>query len=114
MDKRGNGFDLLRMKDILSILDGDTDFGSLIINGTDSGIKISMPYLSGPTLCNISNRFGLAVTYGWKGGSKSRWEYLDDLFSYCIHNKRESDLLRFLFEKEQFKEKLKVKEKKIL
>ena len=107
MDKRGNGFDLLRMKDILSILDGDTDFGSLIINGTDSGIKISMPYLSGPTLCNISNRFGLAVTYGWKGGSKSRWEYLDDLFSYCIHNKRESDLLRFLFEKEQFKEKLK-------
>lgn len=46
-------FELLREKSILAILDGDTDFGTLKINGTDSGIKISMPYLSGPTLCDI-------------------------------------------------------------
>ncbi|PWM86024.1 MAG: abortive phage infection protein [Subdoligranulum sp.] len=78
----------------------------LEINGTDSGIKISMPYLSGPTLCEISNKFGLPVTYGWNGGAQSRWAYLDDLLAHCIQNKRESDLLAFLFSKGQFVDKL--------
>jgi len=99
-------FELLREKSILSILDGDVDFGMLEINGTDSGIKISMPYLSGPTLCEISNKFGLPVTYGWNGGAQSRWAYLDDLLAHCIQNKRESDLLAFLFSKGQFVDKL--------
>ena len=100
-------FELLREKSILSILDGDVDFGILEIDGADSEIKISMPYLSGPTLCDISNRFGLPVTYGWNGGAQSRWAYLDDLFAHCIQNKRESDLLAFLFSKSQFVDKLK-------
>lgn len=82
------------------------DFGTLEVNGTDSGIKISMPYLSGPTLCDISNKFGLPVTYGWNGGAQSRWAYLDDLLAHCIQNKRESDLLAFLFSKGQFVDKL--------
>jgi hypothetical protein len=99
-------FELLREKSILSILDGDVDFGTLEVNGTDSGIKISMPYLSGPTLCDISNKFGLPVTYGWNGGAQSRWAYLDDLLAHCIQNKRESDLLAFLFSKGQFVDKL--------
>lgn len=101
-----NKFELLREKNILAILDGDVDFGSLEINGTDSGIKISMPYLSGPTLCDISNKFGLPVTYGWNGGAQSRWAYLDDLLVYSIQNNRESDLLSFLFSKGQFIDKL--------
>ncbi len=99
-------FELLREKRILSILDGDVDFGTLEVDGTDSGIKISMPYLSGPTLCGISNKFGLDATYGWNGGAQSRWSYLDNLLVYCIQNKRESDLLVFLFSKEQFVDKL--------
>jgi hypothetical protein len=66
-----------------------------------------MPYLSGPVLCDISNRFGLPVTYGWNGGAQSRWAYLDDLLEHCIKNNRESDLLAFLFSKGQFVEKLK-------
>lgn len=87
-------------------MDGDADFGTLTVNGIDTDIKISMPYLSGPTLCDISNKFGLSVTYGWNGGAQSRWAYLDDLFAHCIENKRESDLLSFLFSKGQFVEKL--------
>lgn len=106
MSQEKSKFELLREKSILSILDGDVDFGMLEINGTDSGIKISMPYLSGPTLCEISNKFGLPVTYGWNGGAQSRWAYLDDLFAHCIQNKRESDLLAFLFSKGQFVDKL--------
>ena len=99
MPQEKSKFELLREKSILSILDGDVDFGTLEVNGTDSGIKISMPYLSGPTLCDISNKFGLPVTYGWNGGAQSRWAYLDDLLAHCIQNKRESDLLAFLFSK---------------
>ena len=106
MPQEKSTFELLREKSILSILDGDVDFGMLEINGTDSGIKISMPYLSGPTLCEISNKFGLPVTYGWNGGAQSRWAYLDDLLAHCIQNKRESDLLAFLFSKGQFVDKL--------
>lgn len=106
MSQEKSKFELLREKSILSILDGDVDFGTLEINGTDSGIKISMPYLSGPTLCDISNKFGLPVTYGWNGGAQSRWAYLDDLLAHCIQNKRESDLLAYLFSKGQFVDKL--------
>ena len=106
MSQEKSKFELLREKSILSILDGDVDFGTLEINGRDSGIKISMPYLSGPTLCDISNKFGLPVTYGWNGGAQSRWAYLDDLLAHCIQNKRESDLLAYLFSKGQFVDKL--------
>ena len=106
MSQEKSKFELLREKSILSILYGDVDVGTLEINGTDSGIKISMPYLSGPTLCDISNKFGLPVTYGWNGGAQSRWVYLDDLLAYCIQNKRESDLLAYLFSKGQFVDKL--------
>lgn len=106
MPQEKSKFELLREKSILSILDGDVDFGTLEVNGTDSGIKISMPYLSGPSLCDISNKFGLPVTYGWNGGAQSRRAYLDDLLAHCIQNKRESDLLAFLFSKGQFVDKL--------
>lgn len=100
-------FQLLRTKSILAILDGDMSYGEMSYADSYSSIKISMPYLSGPTLCDISTQFGLPVTYGWNGGAKSRWEYLDDLLKYCIDNRRESDLLNFLFSKGQFTEKLK-------
>lgn len=99
-------FQLLRTKNILAILDGDVDFGEIPTSSSKGNIKISLPYLSGPMLCEISTQFGLPVAYGWNGGTKSRWEYLDDLLEYCIQNHRESDLLSFLFSKGQFVEKL--------
>lgn len=107
MQQEKSKFELLREKSILAILDGDTDFGLLEINGTVSNIKVSMPYLSGPVLCDVSNRFGLPVSYGWNGGAQSRWAYMDDLLAHCIQNERESDLLSFLFSKGQFVDKLK-------
>ena len=107
INTRKSNFELLKDKEVLAILDGDTSFGSLEIDGKLSEISIAMPYLSGPTLCSISNRFGLPVTYGWNGGAQSRWAYLNDLFEYCIENEKESELLAFLFSKEQFVGKLK-------
>lgn len=107
MPQQNNMFDLLRVRSILDILDGDNDFGEIEVTDSEDNIKISMPYLSGLILCDISNRFGMAVTYGWSGGAQSRWMYLDDLLAYCIENHRELDLLGFLFSKGQFVEKLK-------
>ncbi len=107
MPQQNNMFELLRVRSILDILDGDVDFGEIETTDSNGNIKISMPYLSGPILCDISNRFGMAVTYGRNGGAQSRWMYLDDLLAHCIENHRESDLLGFLFSKGQFVEKLK-------
>ena len=106
MQHEKSKYELLREKNILAILDGDTDFGFLEINGENSNIKVSMPYLSGPMLCYMSNKFGLPVTYAWNGGAQSRWAYMDDLLAHCIQNGHESDLLSFLFSKGQFTEKL--------
>lgn len=107
MNTEINEFELLREKNILAILDGDVEFGSLKINGVESAIKISMPYLTGPKLCEISNKFGLPISYDWNGGAQIRWTYLSNLMAHCIQNKSESDLLSFIFSKEQFAEKLK-------
>lgn len=96
-----SNFELLRKKSILAILDGDTEFGTIQISQTKS-IRNALPYQSGPMLCEISSTFGLPVTYSWGGGTKSRWEYMDDLLKHCINNNRASDLLAFLFSKEQF------------
>lgn len=49
-----NLFELLRDKSIL-ILDGDVDFDEIETIDSKGNIKISMPYLSGPILCDISN-----------------------------------------------------------
>lgn len=106
MQHEKSKYELLREKNILAILDGDTDFGFLEINGENSNIKVSMPYLSGPMLCDMSNKFDLPVTYAWNGGAQSRWAYMDDLLAHCIQNGHESDLLSFLFSKGQFTEKL--------
>jgi hypothetical protein len=100
-------FELLRTKSILSILDGDTNFGELSLNGSKEPILISLPYLSGPVLCDLSNSFGMPASYSWGGGTQSRWVYLDNLLEFCIKNMRVSDLLGLLFSKGQFVDKLK-------
>ena len=106
MSNSHSNFQLIKTKNILAILDGDVDFGEISTSSSKGNIKISLPYLSGPKLCELSTQFGLPVAYARNGGAKSRWEYLDDLFEHCIQNNRVSDLLNFLFSKGQFAEKL--------
>ncbi len=112
MQHEKSKYELLREKNILAILDGDTDFGFLEINGENSNIKVSMPYLSGPMLCDMSNKFGLPVTYAWNGGAQSRWAYMDDLLAHCIQNGHESDLLSFLFQRANLLKNLEDKHQK--
>ena len=53
-------YNLLLTKEIMAILDGDEELGSHQ-NTDGSSIPLRMPYLSGPTLCEISTKFGLSA-----------------------------------------------------
>ena len=58
-------FYLLKTKEIIAILDGDTKYDDYeFVDGTS--IKIAMPYLSGADLCALSTLFGLPATYSWE------------------------------------------------
>ena len=94
-------YNLLLTKEIMAILDGDEELGSHQ-NTDGSSIPLRMPYLSGPTLCEISTKFGLSVQYSWGGVNLSRWMYLSELMKHCITNGQISSLLSFLFAKQQF------------
>ncbi len=96
-----DSFNLLKSKEIIAILDGDTDFGNYEFEDT-AVVKVSLPYLSGPKICEISSLFGYSQMYS----SLSRWEYFDTLLGFCIQNNRVSDLLSYLMKIDQFKDKL--------
>ena len=98
---KSNLFELLKTKEIYAILDGDTKYGDYeFIDGTT--VCIAMPYLSGPDICSISILFGYPAQYS----NLSRWQYFDTLFEYCVVNNKCSDLLLYLFSKEQFSKTL--------
>lgn len=94
-------FTLLRNKEIIAILDGDTKYGDYEFEDCRT-VKISMPYLSGADLCALSTLFGLPVTYSWSGGALSKWQYLDNLLEHCIEKKKCSNLLAHMFSLNQF------------
>ena len=107
-----NNFSLLRSKEIIAILDGDKDFGELTFEdkyGNETKIKIAMPYLSGPAICELSSFFGLPATYSWSGGALSRWQYFDNIMAFCIKQNRMSDFLSYLFSKDKFVVDCKIK-----
>lgn len=87
--------ELLRQRSIIDILIGDKE-----MNLKDE--QVTLPYLSGPNLCDISTRYGLNESYSWNGGGKSRWVYMDDLMEYLILENRVSDLLIYLFSLQRF------------
>lgn len=103
-----NNFELLCTKEIIEILQGDTKYGFLEIDGKKTDIEISMPYLSGPNICDLSNRFGFPAQYNYGSGMKSRWIYFEELLKHCVKNDNMSNLLAVIFSKEQFSKKFKV------
>ena len=99
-------FKLLTARNIIDILNGDTNFGTYTFENGKYFV-IAMPYLTGPMLCSISTQFGLVVRYDFntandKKQNKSRWTYLTDLFEYCINNDTCSNLLLYLFSQNNF------------
>ena len=66
--------------------------------------EYSLPYLTGSQLCNLCSQFGLSKTYTWKGGSPSRWMYMQELMIYLNNQGRIPDLLSRLFDMQYFDE----------
>lgn len=100
-DKKTDLLNMMKCKEIISILDGDVKFEEYeFSDGTKETIR--MPYLSGPMLCGISTMFGFPMTYASNGGNLSRWQYLDNLLDDCIKKEKCSNLIAYLFSKEQF------------
>lgn len=98
-----NAYALLKTKEIIAILDGDTKYQEYEFkDGTT--VPVSMPYLRGQDLCDVSTLFGFPMSYSWGKGAAnlSRWQYLDNLMEPCMTANRMSDLLSYLFGKEQF------------
>lgn len=96
-------YDLLRSKDIIAILDGDSQIEEI------DGIRIAMPYLSGPMLCELSQKFGCYQEYYCGNSSKpnlSRWQYMDNILKYVIKENKVSQLLSYMMEKERFSDSL--------
>ena len=103
MTKQQNDlFSLLRNKQIISILDGDSSFGEISIHDTQRSIRIALPYMKGPEICELSTQFGLPTVYPWGGEILSRSVYFDNLLEHCIRSHRMSDLLIHLFSIERF------------
>lgn len=105
--QKTNPYELLKTKEIIAILDGDTKYQEYEFeDGTT--VPVAMPYLSGPDLCGVSTLFGLPMSYSWGKGAAnlSRWQYLDNLMEHCMDENRMSDLLAYLFGKEQFANRL--------
>lgn len=98
-----NNYELLRNKDIIAILDGDSQIEEI------DGIRIAMPYLSAPMLCELSQKFGCYQEYYWGNSSKpnlSRWQYMDNILKYVIKENKVSQLLTYMMDKERFSDSL--------
>lgn len=89
-------YSLLINRKIIDILIGDMKLYG----------EFSLPYLSGPDLCQLSTTFGLSRTYTWGnnrvGANKSRWEYMQDLLKYLNPQGRIPELLSYLIHQGRF------------
>ena len=89
-------FSLLINRKIIDVLIGDVKLYG----------ELSLPYMSGPELCQVSTTFGLARTYTWGNrgvANKSRWEYMQDLMKHLNPQGRIPDLLSYLMQQVRFK-----------
>lgn len=89
-------FSLLINRKIIDVLIGDVKLYG----------EFSLPYMSGPELCQVSTTFGLARTYPWGNrgvANKSRWEYMQDLMKHLNPHGRIPDLLSYLMQQDRFK-----------
>lgn len=87
-----NNFGLLKTKQIIGVLDGDTPLEE------NEKYTLRMPYLSGPRLCEISEMLGFYQEYS----NLSRWMYLDNLMEYSIKENKVSKLLNYFFSMDNF------------
>ena len=97
-------FSLLVNRNIIDVLIGNTKVYE----------DYSLPYLSGPQLCELSTSFGLPKNYVWKGANQSRWEYMQDLLKFLDRQNRVSELLAHLMDMKRFSELTSLKDPELI
>lgn len=85
-------FSLLNNHTVIDILIGDVKVYD----------TYSLPYMSGPNLCELSTSFGLKKSYTWKGANESRWMYMQSLLEHLNKQGRIPELLSWLFDMSRF------------
>ncbi len=94
-----NLYQSLMKKSIYAILDGDTKYEEYKFDDDNTNIPISMPYLKGGDLCDISRYFKVE---NMPFNGASRWQYVENILNHCIENNKISDFFVYLFEKKNF------------
>lgn len=83
---------LLKEKDLIQIFDGDASIGT--VNIKKHKVIMSLRYLSGPDICDLSEGMGESIDYlDENGNTQSRWMYFEDLIELAIKYHKVSDLL---------------------
>lgn len=90
----------LKQKSILNILIGSPLNTSVVVG--DTTIEASMPYLTGPQICELSAKLGNPIHYPLNGGAPSRWKLFENLLDFCIQNEKEELLIQELFKPYEF------------
>lgn len=85
-------FSLLINRTIIDILIGDVHVYDIY----------SLPYMSGPNLCELSTSFGLPKTYTWSSCNVSRWMYMQSLLQYLNKQGRIPEFLSYMFDMSRF------------
>lgn len=97
-------FGLLKVRDIIDILDGDIVFGNIVIDNNE--IKISLPYLTKSDICSVAIAFGYDHLDDYHMSGISRWCVFQYLLNCCEDDKRIDELVLYLFSLDKFRKKL--------
>lgn len=90
----------LDQRSIINILIGNPLNASVVVG--DNTIEASMPYLTGPQICELSGKLGNPIHYPMNGGAPSRWQFFEKVLDFCIQNKKEELLIQELFNPNKF------------
>lgn len=95
----------LEDKSIVAILDGDSEVGTINLDGKQFPLKMS--YLSGFDICDLSEIVDARISYYDQDHcNKSRWEYFYDVLDKAIENNRVWQLLNYIFDKRNLRKYL--------
>ncbi|MHC3378033.1 abortive infection family protein [Ligilactobacillus equi] len=99
-----NLFNLIVQRELISVLDGDTDFGLIEVDDTSiffdkRKINIQLPKLSGPKICEIGKLYGFPMNYD---GEHTRYQYMYNLLKYGIQNSKIQTVLSYFFSDTNF------------
>ena len=92
----------LKDKEIVAVLDGDTELEE--INDNPQILHLNMPHLTARDIVyKIGNHFNYFIPLKYNGLIRSRWQLFYDLIDKATENNQIQEVLQFIFDKENFR-----------